>query len=116
MVGREELVLQLAGERRVASERRSETTVCGGESSSKVLGTNMQRLRPSATLAFFHLLPIFWCLLTLTAKMLQATQKREKAPPPDLKWRKASSFGLEIERKEMGFYEKQKTQHENRGR
>ena len=48
--------------------------------------------------------------------MLQATQKREKAPTPDLKWWKASSFGLEIERKEMGFYEKQKTQHENRGR
>jgi hypothetical protein len=48
----------LAGERRAASENLSETTVEGGKSSSNVLGTNMQRLRPRATFAFFHLLPI----------------------------------------------------------
>lgn len=58
VVGRELPLFQFAGERRAASDNLSETTVDGGESSSKVLGTNMQRFRPRATLAFFHLLPI----------------------------------------------------------
>lgn len=79
MVGREELVFQLAGDSRAASERRSETTVWGGESLSNVLGTNMQRLRPSATLAFFHLLAMVRDVgISLTPKMLQP--RKEKAP------------------------------------
>lgn len=61
VVGREEPMSQFAaGESRAASDNLSETTVWGGESSSKVLGTSMQRFRPRATFAFFHLLPIFF--------------------------------------------------------
>jgi len=105
VVGREELVFQLAGESRAASERRSETTVCGGESSSNVLGTNMQRLRPSATLAFFHLLAMVGRRWDLSDAENAATQKGKSSSPeiPDLKWLKAWSFA---EREEMGFYEK----------
>jgi len=66
----------VGGESRAASESLSEPSREGGES-SKVLGTSTHRLRPSASFAFLHLLPIF--LFQISNKQTQNKNPQNRA-------------------------------------
>jgi hypothetical protein len=83
MIGPEKAMLESAGESKAASECLSEAPRVEGES-SKVLGTTTQRLRPSASFAFLHLLPIF-SFYAFSSQTRKPTNKTKIQEPKKMK-------------------------------
>ena len=74
VVGLDELMAQLAGESRAASDNLSPVSMEEGGESSSVLGTYKHRFNPRATFAFLHLLPIFFPFFTSKPTKRSKTQ------------------------------------------